>query len=69
MEKPISVIITNVNNEIIDILQKYNLHPSVARLIVKDIYTQVCTLADTQAEAEKEKYEKSLKEEGDEKNE
>ena len=45
MNKPFSLIIEETRQNIIDAINKSNLHPSVMEMIVKDIYFEVSRLS------------------------
>ena len=41
MKKPFSLMVQETKQELVDIINKSNLHPSIIELIVKDIYWEV----------------------------
>jgi len=59
MDKPISVILTELNDNIIKEIKQSNLHPMIVEPIIRDIYNMVLESARKQKELEKEAYEKS----------
>ncbi len=59
MDKPISVILTELNDNIIQEIKQSNLHPMIVEPIIRDIYNMVLESARKQKELEKEAYEKS----------
>ncbi len=59
MDKPISVILTELNDNIIQEIKQSNLHPMIVEPIIRDIYNMVLESARKQKEIEKEAYEKS----------
>ncbi len=59
MDKPISVILTELNDNIIQEIKQSNLHPMIVEPIIRDIYNMVLESARKQKEFEKEAYEKS----------
>lgn len=60
MDKPISVILTELSDNIINDIKKSNLHPMIVEPIVRDIYNMVLESAGKQKELEKEAYEKNI---------
>lgn len=60
MDKPISVILTELNDNILNEIKKSSLHPMIVEPIVRDIYNMVLESARKQKELEKEAYEKSI---------
>lgn len=57
MEKPISVLIQEMKNDTLSAITKHNLHPSIARMVVGELYQEICTVADKQYLREREAYE------------
>lgn len=56
MEKPISMIIEETKQELISVINKCQLHPSLTEMILKDIYTEISMLSMNIRNQEKEKY-------------
>lgn len=61
MDKPISVMIHEMKNDILTTITKHNIHPSIARMVVGDIYREICAVADSQYIREQEEYNKAEK--------
>ena len=59
MEKPISMILSESKQVIINAINSTNLHPSLLELIIKDVYNEVRERATYQYEFDKNEYEKS----------
>lgn len=56
MDKPISMIIQESKDMIVETINKCNLHPSILELIVKDIYMDIAETAKKVSEIEEQKY-------------
>lgn len=56
MNKPFSLIIQETKQELIDVINNSNLHPSVVEMIVKDIYLEVNRLNVETTKKEKEQF-------------
>ena len=68
MNKPLSLTINDATEEILDVINKQNLHPLLLLPIIKDIYADVERVANIQTQREKQEYEQylaSLKEKED----
>ena len=63
MEKPITLRIKEFKQELVDLINKSNLHPYIKEGVVKDLHEQLVVVLEKQAQAEEEEYENSLKEE------
>lgn len=61
-DQPISVLISNMESELVEVLKKYSLHPTIAKLVVKNFYDHVRISAESQYEIEKKAYEESKQE-------
>lgn len=61
MDKPISVMIQEMKNDVLYAVTKHNLHPSITRMVIGDIYREICTVADHQYLQERETYENANK--------
>lgn len=61
--KPISVMIHDARVEIIDAINRQNLHPAILLPIIESIYMDVSKTAEVQYKNEKKEYEKSLEKE------
>lgn len=66
MEKPISMILSESKQTIINAVTSTNLHPALLELIIKDIYNEVRERANYQYEFDKKEYDSILKEGGQE---
>lgn len=62
MNKPFSLIIEETKQELIDVINNSNLHPSIMEMIVKDIYLEVNRLNVETTKNEKEQFMKVMKE-------
>ena len=62
MNKPFSLIIEETKQELIDVINNSNLHPSIMEMIVKDIYLEVNRLNVETIKNEKEQFMKVMKE-------
>lgn len=60
MDKPLSVILTELSDNILNEIKKSNLHPMIVEPIVRDIYNMVLESARKQKTLEKEAYEKGI---------
>lgn len=56
MKKPFSLMVQETKQELVDIINKSNLHPSVIEMIVKDIYWEVNRLNIETLKKEKEQF-------------
>lgn len=56
MNKPFSIMVQETKQELVDIINKSNLHPSVIEMIVKDIYWEVNRLNIETTKKEKEQF-------------
>ena len=68
MNNPLSLTINDATEEILDVINKQNLHPLLLLPIIKDIYADVERVANIQTQREKQEYEQylaSLKEKED----
>ena len=65
MEKPISMILSESKQTIINAVTSTNLHPALLELIIKDIYNEVKLSAERQLEMEQGEYVYSLQEKGE----
>lgn len=61
-EKPISILIQEAKSDIVESINKQQLHSSIIRMILKEIYDEVCGLDAQICENEAKEYEKSQKE-------
>lgn len=62
INKPISLIMEDAKNTIINTINDLNLHPTLLEVIMKDIYKEVNDLAKSQYERERAEYEQALAE-------
>ena len=62
MEKPISVILSDLSDSIINEIKNSNIHPMILEPIIRDIYNMVLDSAKQQKEVEVAEYRKYLKE-------
>lgn len=62
-DKPLSVTIQEARTAIVDAINRQPLHAAILRMILKEIYDEVCMLDNKIAVQEKSEYEESLKEE------
>lgn len=62
MEKPISVILSDLSDSIINEIKNSNIHPMILEPIIRDIYNMVLDSAKQQKEVEIAEYRKYLKE-------
>lgn len=60
MNKPLSLTINDATEEILDVINKQNLHPLLLLPIIKDIYADVERIASIQTQREKQEYEQYL---------
>ena len=60
INKPLSLIIRESKNTIIDAINQANLHPTLLELIIKDIYNEVQHNAKAFADHEKYEYEQAI---------
>ena len=56
MGKPISIIIREAKETILEAINKCNLHPSILEFIIKDIYMNVAETAKNISEIEEKQY-------------
>lgn len=56
MNKPFSLIVEETKQELINIINKCNLHPSIVEMIIKEIYLEVNRLNTETKIKEKEQY-------------
>lgn len=56
MNKPFSLIVQETKQELVNIINNSNLHPSVVEMIVKEIYLEVNRLNIETTRTEKERY-------------
>lgn len=57
--KPLSIAIQEARNDIANAINKQTLHSSIMRMIIKEIYDEVCILDNQIIASEKEKYDSS----------
>ena len=57
--KPLSIAIQEARNDIANAINKQTLHSSIMRMIIKEIYDEVCVLDNQIIASEKEKYDSS----------
>jgi hypothetical protein len=60
MNKPFSLIIEETRQNIIDAINKSNLHPSIMEMIIKDIYLEVSRLNAETIKREEEQFLKGI---------
>ena len=60
--KPLSMNVKEAETGIINEINKYNLHPALLELILKNIYAEVAALAKNTYESEANKYWQSINE-------
>lgn len=60
-DKPISILIQEAKNDIAEAINKQELHSSILRMLLKEIYDEVCMLDSQIVTKEKADYENSLK--------
>ena len=63
MEKPISVVLEELKQDIINSINNTNLPICIIEPIIKDLYNEIAALSRQQLLKDKEEYEKSQKEE------
>lgn len=63
MDKPISVMIQEMKNDVLNTITRHNIHPSITRLVLGDIYREICAVADSQYLQERKSYENAEKSE------
>lgn len=68
MDKPISIVISEAKANIIDVINKQNLSPSILELILKSIYMDIVELERQELLVDKKKYENSIKLDTEERN-
>ena len=56
MKKPFSLMVQETKQELVDVINKSNLHPSVMEMIIKDIYWEVNQLNIETLKKEKEQW-------------
>lgn len=59
MDKPISVMIQEMKNDVLNTITRHNIHPSITRLVLGDIYREICAVADSQYLQERDAYERA----------
>lgn len=69
MDKPLSLAIEETKNNLIQVINTSNLTPVLLKPIIKDIYDEVQALYIQELQADRKKYEESLKEQNKENNE
>ena len=62
INKPISLIIENAKQSIIDVINEVNLHPTLLEMVLRDIYNEANELAKVQLNRERAEYEQALAE-------
>ena len=62
INKPISLIIEDAKQSIINTINEANLHPTLLEMILRDIYNEAKELAKSQYERERAEYEQALAE-------
>lgn len=62
VSKPLSITMKEAETGIINEINKYNLHPSLLELILRNVYTEVATLAKNAYEVERTNYINSVNE-------
>ena len=60
INKPISLVIEDASKSIISVINEINLHPTLLKMILKDVYNQIDELAESQYNREKAEYEQAL---------
>lgn len=63
MEKPVSLVLNDLKQEIVDSINKTNLPLCIVEPVLKDLYAEIATLAKQQLAKDKEEFEFSQKEE------
>ena len=63
MNKPLTMIIKETQNSVVNALNESGLPPIILDFIVRDIYTEVHNITERQATEDVENYKKSLEEE------
>ena len=63
MDKPISVVLEELKQDIINSINNTNLPICIIEPIIKDLYNEIAILSKQQLAKDKEEYEKSQKEE------
>lgn len=63
MEKPVSLVLNDLKQEIVDSINKTNLPLCIVEPVLKDLYAEIATLAKQQLAKDKEEFESSQKEE------
>lgn len=63
MDKPISVVLEELKQDIINSINNTNLPICIIEPIIKDLYNEIAVLSKQQLLKDKEKYEESQKEE------
>ena len=58
MDKPISIILDDAKQSLINTINSLQLHPSLLELIIKELYSQVKFQAEKQLELDKIEYKK-----------
>lgn len=62
IDKPISVVIEDAKNLIIEAINGTSLHPTILEMVLKDIYNEVNEVAKAKHNREKAEYEQALME-------
>lgn len=62
-DKPISIVIDDLKQNIADTINASGLHPCIVEPILKDLYLELSNIAKVQLEKDKQTYEASQKEE------
>lgn len=63
MEKPVSLVLNDLKQEIVDSINKTNLPLCIVEPVLKDLYAEIAALAKQQLAKDKEEFESSQKEE------
>lgn len=62
IQKPISMVIEESKNAIVNVINSVQLHPMLLEMIVKELYLEIHHQATATAQREKEGYERTLTE-------
>lgn len=60
MDKPVSIIIDELNNNFLEVLNTSGVHISIVEIVLKNLYEDVHKIAVNTAVQEKSQYEKAL---------
>ena len=60
INKPISLIIEDAKQSIINVINEVNLHPTLLEMILRDVYNEANEFAKAQLNREKAEYEQAL---------